>query len=62
MYVYRIKLVPDAAPNAEGRWQTVVKSGPLPEGRWTDTTTFFHSNTPAGEHIVAVERDPGAKA
>jgi hypothetical protein len=56
---FRIKLVPDARPNADGRWIDVIKDREAPHiepFRWSDIETFFHSDTPKGEHIVQYER------
>ena len=49
-HLYRIKLVPDSAPNSEGRWIDVKKDREAPPGNyWLNIVTFFHSDTPKGE-------------
>jgi hypothetical protein len=50
---YRIKLVPDATPNADGRWISVLTTRLLDTHRWSDAETFFHQHIPAGEHMVS---------
>lgn len=56
---WRIKLVPDATPNADGRWLDVTKDHAMTEyaiSRWMDAVRFFASDTPRGEHIISYER------
>jgi hypothetical protein len=56
--LYSIKIVPDAEPNAEGKWIEVVSTrGPV-SGRWTDITFFFDTFIPKGYHMVQITGSP----
>jgi len=50
----RIKIVPDAEPNADGEW--VECPVELPRGtRWRHMETVVAQCVPAGHHVVSVE-------
>lgn len=53
---YRLKIVPDAEPNADGRWITVTVDRAAPEQGWNNVATFFRKHVPAGEHMVSYEQ------
>jgi len=52
---YRIKIVPKAAPNAEGEWREVETATPL-NTRWLDHVVAFASHVPATHFLCAVEQ------
>ena len=53
---YRVKVVPDAEPNAEGRWVTGTLGSPLPERAcWHHATNRLRHLVPAGHHMVQYE-------
>lgn len=54
MNTYKIKIVPDSEPNADGEWIAVETSATAPR-RWTDMVNFFRTNVPEGKHLVAVK-------
>jgi hypothetical protein len=52
---YRIKLVPDAEPNADGRWIEVQTVRTLDTTWWRAAEMFFLQHIPAHEHLVSYE-------
>lgn len=52
----RIKVVPDATPNADGEWLEIALD--LPRLRWKFMKNLVTPFIPIGYHIVAVERGP----
>jgi hypothetical protein len=55
----RIKIVPDATPDADGEWLDIPVD--LPDRtRWIAMESRIRRFTPAGYHVVAVERGVGA--
>lgn len=52
---YRLKIVPDAEPNADGRWIDVTVPHEAPRAGWNNVETFFRKHIPAGEHLVNYE-------
>ena len=54
---YRLKIVPNLEPDADGHWITVeVERGPPHHATWLTTVMHFTPNVPSGYHIVAVDR------
>lgn len=53
---YKLKIVPDNEPNADGRWITVETPKAAPEHGWNRIAAFFKSHIPKGEHLVSYER------
>jgi hypothetical protein len=54
--IVRIKLVPDAEPNADGEWKTVEVTLPFPSGNnWLAAASRLAPYEPQGYHIVAYE-------
>lgn len=57
---YRLKIVPDVEPNADGRWIDVTRAPDafdyIPRfGTWAAVEEYFAPNVPAGEHMVSYE-------
>lgn len=50
---YRIKIVPDETPNADGEWITVDAEAPRTTS-WVETVTAMEPRVPKGYHIVAL--------
>jgi hypothetical protein len=53
---YKLKLVPDSEPNADGRWVeldtgSVAKRLPM-ACTWHEADKFFAAHVPKGEHMV----------
>ena len=51
----RIKIVPNATPDADGEWIDIPVDLPC-RTRWTTMESLVTPFIPAGHHIVAVER------
>lgn len=54
---YRLKIVPDATPNADGRWIAVSTESDYPSycTSWRAVDHFFTKDIPADEHLVQYE-------
>jgi hypothetical protein len=52
-----LKIVPDAEPNADGRWIKATKSDYRGRG-WLATEMYFAPDVPPGHHLVAVDCIP----
>lgn len=51
--IVRIKIVPDAEPNADGTWQAVdIELAPKAIAKWFDAERVFAPFMPAGYHVV----------
>lgn len=55
---WRLKIVPDSAPNADGRWIEVEApdTARAPNASWRAAALYFTPHVPAGEHLVQYER------
>lgn len=53
---YRLKIVPDYAPNADGRW-IVVAGGRRALRTWRQAEAYFAPHIPEGEHLVQYMRE-----
>lgn len=56
---YRLKIVPEATPNADGRWIEieVPDDARAPLGSsWRAAAQYLAPHIPAGEHLVGYER------
>ncbi len=51
----RIKIVPDATPNADGEWINIAVDLPS-RTRWKFMEERVKAFVPEGHHVVAVER------
>jgi hypothetical protein len=53
---FKIKIVPNAAPNADGRWITIEGEAPMRSLSCRDTFDKISHHAPEGYHVVAFER------
>jgi hypothetical protein len=53
--IYRLKIVPNATPSAEGHWIEAEVSEPLPRS-WSGAEQALRPFLPADHHLVAFER------
>lgn len=56
---WRLKIVPDASPNASGRWIEIEIAGPSRAPHrtsWRAAALYFNPFVPAGEHLVQYDR------
>jgi hypothetical protein len=53
----RVKIVPDAEPNADGEWIELPLDFPT-RTRWRLMETLVKPHIPAGYHAVSLERGP----
>ncbi len=50
----KIKIVPNATPNADGKWLVIDAKMPDTRG-WVNSVEHFAPHVPEGYHLVAVE-------
>jgi len=52
---YQIKLIPDARPNADGKWVDVPEAPPVGM-KFAEYDNLYRAQIPEGFHMVAIQR------